>query len=197
MRIDNIFSNIDRLIKAKSPVLVAIDGNSGAGKTSLANIIAEKYNCNIFHMDHFFLTAELRTDTRLKEAGGNVDYQRFKEEVINGILSQTDLEYKKYNCKTQQFSPAIKVPAKKLNIIEGSYSMHPTLINYYDLKIFLTVDKSLQEKIISKRDGTEMLKRFVEEWIPKENTYFEKTNIKQKSDLIYQRTHDSLIEITN
>ena len=28
-------------------------------------------------------------------------------------------------------------PAQKLNVIEGSYSMHPSLAENYDLKIFL------------------------------------------------------------
>lgn len=31
-----------------------------------------------------------------------------------------------------------------------------------------------------------MLQRFVEEWIPKENAYFEKMAIKNKADLVFK-----------
>ena len=74
-------------MKVHDTVIVAIDGNSAAGKSTLAGIIKDVYgeDCNIFIWMIFFLTPELRTEERLKEIGGNVDYVRFKEEIVNGI----------------------------------------------------------------------------------------------------------------
>ena len=50
-----VFAAIDTLAGRESQVLVAIDGNSGAGKSRLAELLAEVYDCNVFHMDDFFL----------------------------------------------------------------------------------------------------------------------------------------------
>lgn len=181
-----VFCRIDSLIKAKDRINVAIDGNSGSGKSSLALLIGNIYECNIFHMDDFFLTPELRTKERLEEIGGNVDYVRFKKEVIEGIKSASEFQYQKYDCKQMILGQPISVKSRKLNIIEGSYSMHPSLIKNYDLKIFLHIDKKEQYSRILKRNGAFMLKRFLNEWIPLENRYFKELKIKEQSDLVYK-----------
>jgi adenylate kinase family enzyme len=181
-----VFCRLDLLLKSKDPVNVAIDGNSGAGKSTLAMLIARVYECNIFHMDDFFLTPELKTQERLKEIGGNVDYLRFRQEVITGLHSGREFQYRTYDCRKKVFGQLITVNPKKLNIIEGSYSMHPTLINNYDLKIFLQTSEKEQRYRILKRDGAAMQKRFSSEWIPLENKYFEEMKIIEQSDMVLQ-----------
>jgi len=180
-----VFCKIDALLKSKDTVNVAIDGNSGAGKSTLASLISNVYDCNIFHMDHFFLRPELKTKERLKEVGGNVDYDRFWQEVIAGLQSGREFQYRIYDCTQMTLGQSIMVIPKKLNIIEGSYSMHPTLLYNYDLKIFLQIDEKEQSHRILKRNGAFMQKRFLNEWIPLENQYFNEMRIQEKSDLIF------------
>jgi hypothetical protein len=80
----------------------------------------------------------------------------------------------------------ISVIPKRLNIIEGSYSMHPTLIDSYDLKIFLHIGPEEQSLRILKRNGPMMHKRFLCEWIPLENEYFKEMKIPEHSDLVFK-----------
>jgi len=181
-----LFCKIDSLMKVKDRVNVAIDGNCGAGKTTLSLLLGDIYDCNIFHMDDFFLTPEMKTEERLNEAGGNVDYVRFKHEVIDGLNSGREFIYHKYDCKQMTFGPPISVTPKKLNIIEGSYSMHPALVNNYELKIFLHIDEEKQIARILKRNGPLMLKRFINEWIPMENRYFKELKIQEQCDLVFE-----------
>jgi uridine kinase len=63
--------------------------------------------------------------------------------------------------------------------------MHPTLQDYYHLKIFMAIGEKEQSARILKRNGPVMHKVFLEKWIPLENEYFEKMKIKEKCDLIY------------
>lgn len=184
LKYPKILNEIDKLMVLNHKILVAIDGNSGAGKSTLANMFHKYYDCNIFHMDDFFLRPELKTPERLKEVGGNVDYTRFKEEVLDNLMNDIQFKYQVYNCKIQALDSFSVVKPKKLNVIEGSYSMHPTLINYYDYKIFLSIDSESQIKRILERNGEFMLKRFIDEWIPKENEYFSKFNIMDLANII-------------
>ncbi len=183
-------SRIENLLLEKDLIIIAIDGNSGAGKSTLAQKLSQLYDSNIFHMDHFFLTPGLKTPKRLNEIGGNVDYRRFYEEAVNGLKSRQNFKYRIYNCQTCSFDETITVSPKRINIVEGVYSMHPTIIDIYDLKIFLSVDKEEQSRRILERSGPHLHNRFINLWIPLENKYFDNLKIKEQSDLLLENGSD-------
>ena len=162
---------IDELLAEKDMVIMAIDCKCTSGKTTLASKLAEIYDCNVFHMDDFFLRPEQRTPERFAEVGGNVDYERFWEEVLLPLKSRKAFSYRPFDCSTFTLAAPVSVAPKKLNIIEGTYSHHPYFGNPYDLKILLTVDEETQQQRILERPAF-LHKRFFEEWIPMENRYF-------------------------
>lgn len=161
-----------------APVLVAIDGQCASGKTTLGEMLARRFDCNLFHMDDFFLRPEQRTPERLAQVGGNVDYERFRHEVLQPVLQREAFTYRIYDCKSRQYAKTVPVPVRRLNIVEGSYSRHPYFGDYYQLGYCLLIEAEEQEKRILKRNGADMLKRFMEEWIPKENAYLEMLGLK-------------------
>ena len=169
---ETIRKKIDELLTQKDMVIVAIDGKCTSGKTTLASKLAEIYDCNVFHMDDFFLRPEQRTPARFAEVGGNVDYERFQEEVLLPLKSGKVFSYRPFGCSTFTLAAPVAVTPKKLNIIEGTYSHHPYFGNPYDLKILLTVDEETQRQRILERPSF-LHKRFFAEWIPMENRYFE------------------------
>ena len=169
---ETIRKKIDELLTQKDMVIVAIDGKCTSGKTTLAFKLAEIYDCNVFHMDDFFLRPEQRTPDRFTEVGGNVDYERFQEEVLLPLKSGKAFSYRPFDCSTFTLAAPVAVAPKRLNIIEGTYSHHPYFGNPYDLKILLTVDEETQRKRILERPVF-LHKRFFVEWIPMENRYFD------------------------
>jgi len=181
----DVCEKIELLSQNQELCLVAIDGNSGAGKSSLAELLASAYDCNLFHMDDFFLQPQQRTPERLDASGGNVDYERFKLEVLDNLITGKEFSYRKYICRTASFSEPVLVTPKKISIIEGSYSCHPFLSEAYHLKIFLKATPQIQRERILKRNGPQMLRRFLNEWIPMENKYFKAFNIEGNSDLVF------------
>ena len=173
---------IDGLLAEKDMVIMAIDGKCTSGKTTLASKLAEIYDCNVFHMDDFFLRPEQRTLERFAEVGGNVDYERFQEEVLLPLKNGKAFSYRPFDCSTFTLAGPVAVNPKKLNIVEGTYSHHPYFCNPYDLKILLTVDKETQRQRILERPIF-LHKRFFEEWIPMENRYFDGFCIRSKCDM--------------
>ena len=162
---------IDRLISEKNHIVIAIDGSCASGKTTLAAAIAREYDCNVIRMDEFFLRPEQRTAERFAEPGGNVDYERFCQEVLCPLRAVEDFAYRPLDCKRMKLAAPVELPVKQLNIIEGSYSHHPYFGDPYDLKFMLDVEEATQRQRILQRPAF-LHQRFFEEWIPMENRYF-------------------------
>ena len=179
------FSAVDDLVKEGNPVIIAIDGLCGSGKSSLAALLCSVYDCNLFHADDFFLPQELRTPERYATPGGNVHWERIKSEILESLKSGEPFSYRPFDCSEMDYGAPVHVEPKLINIVEGSYSLHPELIDAYDLKIFLKTDPETQLSRIRVRDGEEYSKVFEEKWIPLENKYFEAFPVEKQCDLVF------------
>ena len=182
--LSHIRNEIRRLLEEKESVLVAIDGNCTAGKTTLAQLLAQRYPCNVLHMDDFFLRPEQRTPERFAQPGGNVDYERFAQEVLQPLRRAEAFSYRPFDCGSFTLSDPVAVSPRQLTIVEGSYSLHPYFGEPYDLKILLTVDPVLQTQRILERPAF-LHRKFFDLWIPMENQYLEAFAIRQRCDLIF------------
>ena len=182
--ITRILTRIDTLLQTKDTILVAIDGSCTAGKSTLAAALARQLDCNLFHTDDFFLRPEQRTPRRLAEPGGNVDYERFREEVLLPLQAVKPVSYRPYDCSTGSLKEAVTVMPKRVSIIEGTYSHHPHFENPYDLRIFLKVSPAVRQQRILQRPAF-LHRRFFEEWIPMEQQYFEAFAIEQQAELVF------------
>ena len=87
-----------------------------------------------------FISAQ-STLVSLKKSDENymkhIDLIRLKKEIIDPLINDTDIQYQSFNCKTQELSAHTYVKKKKINIIEGAYSMHPDVLQTYNIKIFM------------------------------------------------------------
>lgn len=176
-------ARIETLLAERDCVFVAIDGPCTSGKTTFAAMLNRRFGGNVLHMDDFFLRPEQRTPERFAEPGGNVDRERFETEVLAPLAAGQAAQYRPWDCHTGDFAVAYAVEPAQLTIVEGSYSMHPALRGYYDCMICLAVDPAEQLRRLERRNPR-MLQRFVDEWIPLENRYFEATNIQAVADLL-------------
>lgn len=181
---EKLIESIKEIIIRNGRITVAIDGHCASGKTTLANQLSLMFDAQVIHMDDFFLPVHMRTEQRLSQTGGNVHYERFCSEVVEGIISDKSFKYGVYDCGTDTFSESEVIHPEKSIIIEGAYSLHPEIPDIYNLKIFLETDTETQLERILKRNGRDALENFKSKWIPFENKYFEEFKIKDKCDII-------------
>lgn len=176
-------NRIDQLLQDRQRVIVAIEGNCTAGKTTLADALKKEYDCNVFRMDDFFLRPEQRTAERYAQPGGNVDYERFREEVLIPMTQGVPFSYRPFSCSTFTLADPVEVTPGKLTVVEGTYCLHPSFGDVYDLKIFLSVTPEVQAERIHKRPAF-LHRRFFEEWIPMERQYFDHFRVTEQCDLL-------------
>lgn len=175
------------------PYIIAIDGRCASGKTTLAAELSEKLDCNVFHMDDFFLRPCQRTEERLSEAGGNCDRERFYEEVIAPLKTGEGFSYRPFDCKSMSLLDPVSVSPKKYAVIEGSYSCHPILSRDYHLRIFMSVSPDEQMRRIIGRCGSERAEMFRDRWIPMEEKYFTELDVKSGCDICFEYENGELI----
>lgn len=178
-----VIERIERVYTERERVFVAIDGPCTSGKTTLATVLQRRFGGNVLHMDDFFLRPEQRTPERFAEPGGNVDRERFEDEVLAPLAAGKIAQYRPWDCHTGDFAASHNVEPARLTIVEGSYSMHPALRGYYDLMICLTIDSGEQLRRLEARNPR-MLQRFIDEWIPLENRYLASTETRTAADMI-------------
>ena len=182
VRLLPLLISLDKMLE-KGRVTLAVEGGSASGKTTLSGILSTLYECNIFHIDDFFLPPKMRTADRLREVGGNFDRERFLGEVLLPHSRGEKVAYRRYDCSTQTvLSPTLAEP-RSLTVIEGAYSMHPALSDYYDLSVFLEISPEEQRKRIEKRNTPSIAARYFAEWIPLETRYFEQMSVRDRCDI--------------
>jgi len=189
-----LVDRIDQLLDSKDRVVVAIDGNSTAGKSTLSAALKEAYSCNVISTDHFFLSPDKRTPERLSQPGGNIDHERFLDQIIVPLRNGEQFSYCPYDCQFDRLAEPVVIDPNPLVIVEGVYSMHPVFsydladhpeTGIYDLTVFLQIDADEQKRRLTQRNP-HLFERFVNEWIPLENSYFEHFRIAEKCDFVFK-----------
>ena len=182
--IKSIINRLNELSASKERVIAAIDGRCAAGKSSLAAALQIELGCAVFHMDDFYLRREQRTEERFAEPGGNVDRERFYDEILSPLLrGDEEIVYRPFSCITFELTEPRSVKAGDVIIIEGSYSCHPELWEYSDLHIFLTLSPDEQMRRIIRREGEKKAEMFKNRWIPFEERYFEAYHIEERCEM--------------
>lgn len=186
---DTIAAFLDELNKKlaqKDKIVLAVEGECASLKTTLAQALQEKLGAGVIHCDDFFLPSELRTPERFTEPGGNIDYVRMKEEVIDKLRASEIIKYRPFDCHSMEFANVISIPNAKLMIVEGAYAMHPYFDRYYDMSLFLCAAKEERiRRIVARGQNAEI---FLKRWIPLENRYFEAYELKDRVDYIIDTT---------
>lgn len=177
---------IKKLIKDKNltcQAIISIDGPCGGGKTTIAKEIEKEMGYNILHMDDFYLPFDKRDKNWMNIVAGHMDYERLIENVLKPYKEKKKTNYISYDCHSDKYLHEILIDLDKFLVIEGSYTSHPILDEYVNVKIFVDIDKDEQVKRLTKRNPA-VVDKFLSMWVPFENRYFEELKIKDNSDLV-------------
>ncbi|MCQ2424441.1 MAG: hypothetical protein MJ088_06070, partial [Clostridia bacterium] len=154
-----------------------------SGKTTAAGILARLFDGAVVHLDDFFLPLVKRTEKRLAEPGGNIDYERILEEIVPHAKSSAGFTYRAFDCHTGSFREEhVSVPPSRLLIVEGSYALHPALGSYADITVYSDVSAEEQLARIAARGDD--IAVFRSRWIPLEEKYAAGTDARRRAAIV-------------
>ena len=178
---DEILAMRERL-GLRSPFLLAIDGRCAAGKTTLAEELEKLLDCNVVHMDDFYLPFAKRTPERMAQPGGHMDLDRLREEVLLPLRAERSVSYRPYDCHGDRYLSPRELDGRKPTVVEGAYSCHPYLSGLYHARVFLDISPESQLARLRNRDPA-MVEPFLNLWVPREETYFQVCEVRERCDL--------------
>lgn len=181
----DVISAINKLSQDKPLFLVAVDGQSGGGKSTLARTLQKEFSAQIVPLDDFYAVLDENERLGLSAEQGfeqYFDWQRAEKEVLSPLRDGLDVSYRKYNWSQNALGEKLNVTAKGIIIIEGVYALRPQLQKYYDYKIFIDTPLEIRFPRLIERgqDSSSWIKR----WEEAEVYYVEKYNPKSTADII-------------
>lgn len=152
----------------------SFEGRSASGKTAIADLLKKDNDITVIPVEDFF-------DNSYDEIG--INSLRMIKEIFTPAVVSKQLKYKKYNQQTKTLEEAIIDNLSPIVVIVGIFSSNPILEEYYNGIIYLNIKEDAQRERLLKRNRI-LYNRLIDEWILKENNYFEKFNPFKKADII-------------
>ena len=179
----DLILHLKKMLDENKKLLIGIDGRCASGKTTLSLQIAKQLPARIFHMDDFYLPFEQRQEDWQHIPCANMNFTRLTDTVLVPAGRGETVHYQAYSCREKQLLPATDIAYEPLTIVEGSYSLYPSLQPFYDLTIFLTCDRKTQKERLLKREG-ERYPNYERLWIPLEEAYYKKYSVREHADMV-------------
>ena len=89
------------------PVLVALDGRCGSGKTTLAAQLARQFPQSItVHTDDFYLPPASRVANWEQIPCANMDLERLRAQVLTPARAGQAIPYRAYSCRNNALRPS-------------------------------------------------------------------------------------------
>ena len=176
MRIRQIRAYADR------PVLVAIDGYSGAGKSRLARKLVAWTDAAVVSVDDFHgggTIDEWEARTPDENADLCLDWRRLRSDSLEPLLKGELAEWHPFNWETRDglANHLIACEPRRILILDGAYSSRHELSDLVDLCTFVDAPPDACRLRLLKRDGA--IDRGFAPWDEAQQYYF--NNVRQPS----------------
>lgn len=184
--IEDAISLIEELYRVKQLVLVAIDGHSAAGKSTLARALqSQGENVRIVYGDDFYRVMPETERFSLDAPAGYrryYDWERLERQVLIPLTNQQTAHYRAYDWGTGTLGESREVTPYGTILVEGVFSARPELRSYYAAIFLLEARQEVREERQSQR--ADAPDAWLNRWEAAERHYLETSRLHTYADFI-------------
>ena len=175
-KVDRLRFDLQRHIaESAQPFLIAIDGRSGVGKSTLATSLAKHFDALMLAGDDFFSGGvTLRSEPPSILVEDCINWRRLKE-VLRALRTQGKAHFLPFDWEAFDGSrcndPTV-LTARSVMILEGVYSARPELREFVDFAVLIDIPEDIRIRRLVEREGR--MNAWENQWHRAENWYFEK-----------------------
>jgi len=173
-----------RLRDATRPIVVAIDGRSGSGKSTVAAMLAPSLGAVIVPADDFFAAGvtDAQWDARslAERASDALDWQRLRTEALEPLRAGQPGRWHAFDFSSgargdgsyrMRHEPTVLLPGPVV-ILDGAYSARPELADLIDVAVLVEAPSSLRHQRLAAREKPRVLEQWRARWDAVEEHYF-------------------------
>jgi para-aminobenzoate synthetase len=193
----HLVAAIEARLKGRSgPLLVAIDGPSGSGKSALAALVAASLDAVIVPSDDFYAAHVTDADWAARSSAERVadviDWRRLRAEALEPLLAGRTATWYPFDFEAGPrpdgtfrvaTSPTTRDPAAVV-VLDGAYSSRPELVDLIDLSVFVDVPAAERHRRLVERDGDAYTGAWERRWKAAEDYYFTTVRSPASFDLV-------------
>jgi uridine kinase len=177
------------------PLLVAIDGRSGSGKSELAALVARALDVVVVPTDDFYAAhvsdAEWQDRTPAERVANVIDWQRLRAEAIEPLVAGRTATWQPFDFDARRpdgtfplaTSRVTREPAAVI-LLEGAYSSRPELTDLIELSVLVEVSPPERHRRLVERDGKAYTESWQQRWSAAEDYYFTAVRPPESFDLV-------------
>lgn len=170
----------------RRPYVVAIDGRSGVGKSTLSAAIAEPLQASVIEGDDFFAGGiEMRSDSPAQRAADCIDWTR-QRAVLDAVRQGDDAAWRAFDWDAfdgRLRSTVTTLSPRRIIILEGVYAARPELADQIDCKVLVTLADELREERLQLREGA--IGPWERQWQEAEAYYFAEVMPARRFEMIF------------
>lgn len=180
-RIIDIIRN--KLEQATGPYVVAIDGGSGAGKSTIAHAVADRLDGVVIPCDDFFSVHVTDLEWNKMPANARADsclnWRRLKAEALIPLKEGRPAKWKALDFESGQqadgtysLKDSFEVAEpKRLIVLEGAFASRAELRDEIDFAVLVDVPAPVRHARLRSREAPEVLEYWHARWDEAEELY--------------------------
>lgn len=167
------------------PILIAIDGPAGSGKTSLANQLASNLkSATTIHMDDIYNGWEDALTATLT--------RHLKEWILDPLTQHQSVKSQKFNWTSNEYGPTVEVRDIELLILEGVGAAQTMIRQQAALTIWIEVGPQIGLARVINRDGAQILP-YMLKWQERERAHFLKDQTKENCQIFIDGSNTQIV----